>query len=1193
MKGHDKQLRKEHLLKLREGDERTNPTRVAEGARRVLSAESQKTMWKRINRVTNPPRGGAITRVQKEQGEEVVELVTLNDMSREIQRVTEQRFALAESAPAFTSSLRQSVGFSADTEFAFNIINGTAEIPDDVDATTYMLITEMRRLLQLTGEFWDQIFEILPEDYVRYWKRARERTSSSLANVHFGHWKAATFSSRLSTFFTTKLTLIGRCGIPPSRWGSGLQVMLEKVAGVALVNKLRAILLMEGDFNFFNKWVFGYAAMNELYRLNYIPEDQYSQRGGTAEDGRMDSRLTTDISRQLRHPMAIAAVDADQCYDRINHIIMSLVLLAVMGSVGLVVALLRPIQTMKFFQRTAWGDSSTFMGGRSTSRPLHGLCQGNGAAPACWLMLSSLLMHCYKRQGFGSSILSPISGELLEFMGEMFVDDTDLIVMRPDLKTGEEVYQEMQSAVWNWGVNLNSTGGGLKGAKCYWWLIDYVCVDGGWRYAPKVEWELLVPLPDMSTYAIDQMECSTAMKMLGVWSCPAGDDSAHLEKVVGEKMKTWIQRTRNGHLPTSYAWKSYLWKLWPGLRYGLATLGTSLVDIEQALVRQQYELLPLLGVNRNIRRQWRTIPRAFGGVGLLNLTIEQTIGWINMFLQHYGLDSVLSRKFKVSLEILQLEIGCAGCPLDERFAQYGHLATPCWMKSLWERLDHYNFKLNVRYPRLTIPREGDMFLVKLFYQEGVRGTRLRRLNRCRIHLKTLFLSDLVSANGKSFLAPDETRFSVYPQRPSSFVFPREEPTPEDWSTWYSFWRSFTGAGWALTRSLGRWYLAPHNRWDWVIEDVTNTIWNLADTTTGYRPVLSQVRTRRNRLYGKGGPLDCPTDEASMRPVTVSFVDDDVVLLHDIGQPLVKIVDNPLSFWDYLRSQGGEWMWEHVLGDKEDMTWLSNALCNGTVMMVADGSYARDLDPELCATGWIAVCVNTRKQVKGSFFERSLSASAYRGELLGMVALHALIVTVGAVYNLRTHRGSIHCDNLGALGKGRAHGRRVKSSMQQGDLVRALRAMKQGLFHHLKYMYVKSHQDDVRAWQDLPLDQRLNVICDTLAKQAIGRGLAYTAVNRITHPLSVPFEQASLIVNGNKLTSDVSGPVRFVLGKVEAERFYTRCVDIQDNGVNVGGLGWSSEQFHLVDWESLHLCLNSRPDMFGIWLAKQCIGVCAT
>ena len=33
--------------------------------------------------------------------------------------------------------------------------------------------------------------------------------------------------------------------------------MLEKIAGLALVNKLRAILLMEADFNFHNKLIFG------------------------------------------------------------------------------------------------------------------------------------------------------------------------------------------------------------------------------------------------------------------------------------------------------------------------------------------------------------------------------------------------------------------------------------------------------------------------------------------------------------------------------------------------------------------------------------------------------------------------------------------------------------------------------------------------------------------------------------------------------------------------------------------------------------------------------------------------------------------------------------------------------------------------------------------------------------------------
>ena len=61
-------------------------------------------------------------------------------------------------------------------------------------------------------------------------------------------------------------------------------MLLEKIAGVALVSKLRAILLMEGDFNYMNKWIFGNDAIRKLYELGYIPGDLYSQKESTAED---------------------------------------------------------------------------------------------------------------------------------------------------------------------------------------------------------------------------------------------------------------------------------------------------------------------------------------------------------------------------------------------------------------------------------------------------------------------------------------------------------------------------------------------------------------------------------------------------------------------------------------------------------------------------------------------------------------------------------------------------------------------------------------------------------------------------------------------------------------------------------------------------------------------------------------------
>jgi hypothetical protein len=70
-----------------------------------------------------------------------------------------------------------------------------------------------------------------------------------------------------------------------------------------------------------------------------------------------------DISRQLKQPLATMAADVDKCYDRINHIIMLFFLLAMVGTIGPIVAMLHPIQAMKFYQRTARGDSTTFMGG--------------------------------------------------------------------------------------------------------------------------------------------------------------------------------------------------------------------------------------------------------------------------------------------------------------------------------------------------------------------------------------------------------------------------------------------------------------------------------------------------------------------------------------------------------------------------------------------------------------------------------------------------------------------------------------------------------------------------------------------------------------------------------------------------------------------------------------------------------------
>jgi hypothetical protein len=76
-----------------------------------------------------------------------------------------------------------------------------------------------------------------------------------MSGVHYGHYKAAIQDVLSTEILAQQLTMIARSGILPENWSIGLQVMLEKIAGVCLVEKLQAIQLYEADFNCYNQFI--------------------------------------------------------------------------------------------------------------------------------------------------------------------------------------------------------------------------------------------------------------------------------------------------------------------------------------------------------------------------------------------------------------------------------------------------------------------------------------------------------------------------------------------------------------------------------------------------------------------------------------------------------------------------------------------------------------------------------------------------------------------------------------------------------------------------------------------------------------------------------------------------------------------------------------------------------------------------
>jgi hypothetical protein len=314
--------------------------------------------------------------------------------------------------------------------------------------------------------------------------------------------------------------------------------MLEKIAGVCLVEKLRAIQLYKADFNCYNQFIFGRYAMNKLDSSGYIPEELFSHKGSTAKDAKFNKTLTADLLQQAWQPMTIVSADAAYCYDRVNHEIMSLIWLVLLnGNIPAIAAALICLQTMKFFQRTGFGKSKTFFGGPTFTPHMMGLGQGNRAAPPSWIQLSSIMVSVFKQLERGAFITNPFTLKMIHMMGALFVDDTDLYTWQDGILDITKLWQHTQLDLETWSSLLNATGGALKPEKCFWYTLDYVCTDGEWTYANMTNHTLVVTNPDRSKSLIIQEEVNVSKKTLGVHDSPSGGNMGHLEFIQNKANK--------------------------------------------------------------------------------------------------------------------------------------------------------------------------------------------------------------------------------------------------------------------------------------------------------------------------------------------------------------------------------------------------------------------------------------------------------------------------------------------------------------------------------------------------------------------------------------------------------------------------------------------------------------------------------
>jgi hypothetical protein len=91
-----------------------------------------------------------------------------------------------------------------------------------------------------------------------------------------------------------------------------------------------------------------------------------------------------------------------------------------------VAAMLEMIQEMKFFLRTAYGDSKDFARS-SIEIKTQGMGQGSRASPAGWCVISIMILQVHVAKGHGAQFIAPMSQVRRSLLAILYINDMDLL----------------------------------------------------------------------------------------------------------------------------------------------------------------------------------------------------------------------------------------------------------------------------------------------------------------------------------------------------------------------------------------------------------------------------------------------------------------------------------------------------------------------------------------------------------------------------------------------------------------------------------------------------------------------------------------------------------------------------------------------------------------------------------------------
>ena len=521
IKDNHKEHRQTFLENLAEALSESGKGSQASHLKQLVLREEQRTTFRRIKRLKGESNL-ATTFVQKNDNGIIQDIVDQTEIEEAIIQENRQKYHQCEmSCPFLQPPLVQDFGFCGNGPQMEKFVNGTYEIPPDIDEYTrdYIEVCMNSNAPRTT-------MERSPEQFRDSWNHMKEKTSSR--SLHFGHFKASCSHDLIMLVNYILAEIPFRTGYSPLRWRNATDVMILKKSGLYDVSKLRTIVLYEADFNHNNKFL-GRSMMHHAVPQQLISKEQYSIPGKKAIDHALNCRLLFDITRYQKTSMAMTSVDLKSCYDRIVHMPAIMAMHKIGTPTEPITSMFKTIEHAQHITRTAYGDSSATYGGQEEFlAPVMGVGQGNGSGPQVWAAVSLAMFDVMKKRGLSTTFCTPISKQTLDLCGFAYVDDIDLFQVsgtHSNSNNPEHTIGRMQSAIDCWEGVATSTGGAIASDKSWWYIIHFNWDNGKWSYGNLsniINDTLTCKDKDGIRRELKYIDSSQAVEMLGVFLSPDG-----------------------------------------------------------------------------------------------------------------------------------------------------------------------------------------------------------------------------------------------------------------------------------------------------------------------------------------------------------------------------------------------------------------------------------------------------------------------------------------------------------------------------------------------------------------------------------------------------------------------------------------------------------------------------------------------